>query len=279
LDDGFKDGVVFFSSDTLAQGGLAEAQCRRIEIPKQLALVGFGDQPYAAYTFPALSTVRFDRAQIGQCAAKALLARIDGKTVESSVIDVGFEIVELVIESLSPPDAAVVVDPARQGEPAQAVPIPGLFELRAELSKLFPQIGKFRLDFGHFRFQPLQAILAALLCFGRDMTLLPLWYRFSAQQLNIAGFFAAGLALQPGDQRFFPFQQVLQDRFDDAQIGEAVEALAAGPQFARRLRTPQQQHGHQSLLFFGQLEYARQVVAVARGPNPFGRLIAQLRAP
>lgn len=94
LDDGFKDGVVFFSSDTLAQGGLAEAQCRRIEIPKQLALVGFGDQPYAAYTFPALSTVRFDRAQIGQCAAKALLARIDGKTVESSVIDVGFEIVE-----------------------------------------------------------------------------------------------------------------------------------------------------------------------------------------
>jgi len=94
LDNGFINGAVFCSSDTLAQGALAEAQSRKIEIPKQLALVGFGDQPYAAHTFPALSTVRFDRAKIGKCAAEALLARIEGEAVEKNVIDVGFEVVE-----------------------------------------------------------------------------------------------------------------------------------------------------------------------------------------
>ena len=94
LDGGFTGGAVFFSSDTLAQGGIAEAQSRGISIPDQLALVGFGDQPYAAYTFPALSTVHFDRAMIGQRAAEALLSRIDGKTVAANVIDVGFEIIE-----------------------------------------------------------------------------------------------------------------------------------------------------------------------------------------
>jgi len=78
----------------LAQGALAEAQSRQIVIPEQLALIGFGDQPYAAYTYPALSTVRFDRTKIGECAAEALLARIEGKTVKENVIDVGFEIVE-----------------------------------------------------------------------------------------------------------------------------------------------------------------------------------------
>lgn len=94
LDGGFSEGAVFFSSDTLAQGALAEIQARNIVIPDQLALIGFGDQPYAAHTFPALTTVRFDRVLIGQQAAKALLNRIDGMPVNEHVIDVGFEIVD-----------------------------------------------------------------------------------------------------------------------------------------------------------------------------------------
>ncbi len=94
LDGGFGEGAVFFSSDTLAQGALAEAQSRGLAIPDQIAIVGFGDQPYAAHTYPALTTVRFDRAAIGQRAADALLTRINGETVEENVIDVGFTIVE-----------------------------------------------------------------------------------------------------------------------------------------------------------------------------------------
>jgi LacI family gluconate utilization system Gnt-I transcriptional repressor len=93
LDSGFT-GAVFCSSDTLAQGALAEAQSRGLSVPGQLAIAGFGDQPYAAYTFPSLTTVRFDRAVIGQRAADALIARINGESVLEKVIDVGFTIVE-----------------------------------------------------------------------------------------------------------------------------------------------------------------------------------------
>ncbi len=94
LDNGFRDGAVFFSSDTLAQGGLEEARSRGIAVPENLAIIGFGDQPYAAYTCPSLSTVRFDRAEIGRRAADVLLERIEGKPVQQNIIDVGFSIVE-----------------------------------------------------------------------------------------------------------------------------------------------------------------------------------------
>lgn len=94
LDGGFIDGAVFCSSDTLAQGALAEIQSRGLEIPGQIALVGFGDQSYAAYTVPPLTTIKFDRALIGQKAAEALLARFHGDPFEQKIIDVGFELIE-----------------------------------------------------------------------------------------------------------------------------------------------------------------------------------------
>jgi len=94
LDGGFGEGAVFCSSDTLAQGALAETQARGLLIPDQLAIMGFGDQPYAAYTYPALTTVRFDRAVMGIRAAEALLARINGDPVAESYIDIGFTILE-----------------------------------------------------------------------------------------------------------------------------------------------------------------------------------------
>lgn len=94
LDAGFREGALVCSSDTLAQGVLVEAQSRGISIPRDLAIFGFGDQRFAADTFPALSTVRVDRPRIGELAAEALLKRIAGEEVSEHVIDVGFEIVE-----------------------------------------------------------------------------------------------------------------------------------------------------------------------------------------
>ena len=94
LGEGFIDGVVFCSSDTLAQGALTECQARGLKVPEQIALIGFGDQSFAADTYPPLSTVRIDRPKMGRIAADKLLARIDGKTLDDHVIDVGFEMVE-----------------------------------------------------------------------------------------------------------------------------------------------------------------------------------------
>lgn len=94
LDEGFGSGAIFCSSDTLAQGVLAEAQYRGLSIPKELAIMGFADQKFAADTFPSLSTVKIDRVAIAQKAADALLARINGQDNIERVVDVGFEIIE-----------------------------------------------------------------------------------------------------------------------------------------------------------------------------------------
>ena len=94
LDAGFRNGVVVCSSDTLAQGVLTEAQSRRLSVPDDIAIIGFGDQSFAADTFPALSTVRIDRPRMGQLAAEALLTRMAGEQVVEPVIDLGFRIIE-----------------------------------------------------------------------------------------------------------------------------------------------------------------------------------------
>ena len=85
--------AVFCSSDTLAHGVLMEAQARGLSVPGGLAIVGFGDLDFAAYTYPPLSTVRIDRAVLGRRAAEALLARFEGEAYER-IVDIGFEIKE-----------------------------------------------------------------------------------------------------------------------------------------------------------------------------------------
>ncbi|MCP5415627.1 MAG: LacI family DNA-binding transcriptional regulator [Chromatiaceae bacterium] len=94
LDQGFTGGLVCCSSDTLAQGALIEARARGLHVPQELAIIGFGDQSFAADLYPALSTVRIDRPRMGELAANALIARIDGRPLDSPVIDVGFTIIE-----------------------------------------------------------------------------------------------------------------------------------------------------------------------------------------
>jgi LacI family gluconate utilization system Gnt-I transcriptional repressor len=85
--------AVFTSSDTLAHGVLMEAQARGLSVPGDLAIVGFGDLNFAAYTYPSLSTVWIDRPAVGRKAAEMLLARFDGKEPEK-IVDVGFQVGE-----------------------------------------------------------------------------------------------------------------------------------------------------------------------------------------
>ncbi len=93
LDKGFTGGAIFCSSDTLAQGVLAELQSRNIGVPEKVGIIGFGDQVFAAFTHPPLTTVRIDRKRIGQEAVDALLARITGQPINNNIIDVGFKII------------------------------------------------------------------------------------------------------------------------------------------------------------------------------------------
>ncbi|MDV7213341.1 LacI family DNA-binding transcriptional regulator [Azotobacter beijerinckii] len=88
--------VVVCSSDTVAQGVLAEAASRRLEVPRDLAVMGFGDLSSAAHVYPALSTVRVDGVRIGNEVAEALLERFQRRDGEHGPvrIDTGFTLVE-----------------------------------------------------------------------------------------------------------------------------------------------------------------------------------------
>ena len=86
--------AVFCSSDALAQGVLTEARARGMDVPRELAVVGFGDADFAAQLLPSLTTVHIDGAGIGREAARLILARCQGQPVSEHVIDVGFRIVE-----------------------------------------------------------------------------------------------------------------------------------------------------------------------------------------
>jgi len=94
LADGFIHGAIFCSSDALAHGVLVEAQARGLSVPGDIAVIGFGDLDFAAFTYPALTTVRIDRFAIGLRAAEAILARLGGENVDEKVVDVGFQIIE-----------------------------------------------------------------------------------------------------------------------------------------------------------------------------------------
>ena len=89
-----KTEAVFCSSDLLALGVMTEAQARGIDVPRQLAVVGFGDLEFAADLHPALSTVRIDSTAIGRQAARFIVDRAEGREVAERVVDIGFSIVD-----------------------------------------------------------------------------------------------------------------------------------------------------------------------------------------
>jgi LacI family gluconate utilization system Gnt-I transcriptional repressor len=86
--------AVFCSSDLLALGVLTEAQARRIDVPAQLAIVGFGDLEFAADVHPALTSVHIKGAEIGRQAARFILDRVENGDKAPRVVDIGFSIIE-----------------------------------------------------------------------------------------------------------------------------------------------------------------------------------------
>ncbi|WPO98314.1 LacI family DNA-binding transcriptional regulator [Pseudomonas sp. HR96] len=96
LEQGASPDVVVCSSDTIAQGVLAEAASRGLQVPGQLAVMGFGDLSSAAQVYPALSTVRVDGHKIGQQVASALLECFKDplRSAGPVRIDTGFTLID-----------------------------------------------------------------------------------------------------------------------------------------------------------------------------------------
>jgi LacI family gluconate utilization system Gnt-I transcriptional repressor len=78
-------------------GALYEANARGIQVPRQIAVMGFGDLAASAHVQPSLTTVAVDGKQIGREAVRMLLERLDHAEPQcrsaARIVDVGFRVI------------------------------------------------------------------------------------------------------------------------------------------------------------------------------------------
>lgn len=83
--------AVFAVSDLLAIGALKEINAAGLHVPGDMAVVGFDKIDFSNMTNPALTTVAQPMYKMGTVAARMLIEKIQGKTVDSVVL--GHELV------------------------------------------------------------------------------------------------------------------------------------------------------------------------------------------
>lgn len=82
LAAGASPDAVFAADDESAAGALAGLCAAGLDVPKDLALVGFDDVVFAAYLNPPLTTVHAPTEQVGTVAVQKLINLIQGSQVD-----------------------------------------------------------------------------------------------------------------------------------------------------------------------------------------------------
>jgi LacI family transcriptional regulator len=86
--------AIFASNDAMAIGALSALKEFNVDVPKDIAVVGFDDIPMAQYAHPRLTTVRFDLKTFGEIAMKRILEAINlGESHERKHILLDYELV------------------------------------------------------------------------------------------------------------------------------------------------------------------------------------------
>jgi DNA-binding LacI/PurR family transcriptional regulator len=93
LDRSDPPDALFCFSDELAAGALRALYERGLQVPADVAVVGFDDAGTSAYLTPALSSVRPDRAAIAREALEILLDRVGGDQGPPRDVTVAHELV------------------------------------------------------------------------------------------------------------------------------------------------------------------------------------------
>lgn len=87
--------AIFFASERLSIGAFFEAQRLGIAVPGRVAIAGFDHHEMTSQVFPSgITTIATPRREIGECAARQLLARLRDPAIGPCVIDLGFELTE-----------------------------------------------------------------------------------------------------------------------------------------------------------------------------------------
>lgn len=71
--------AIFSSNDQMAYGARLALYRRGIQVPGEISLVGFDDLPSSSYTTPPLTTVAQPTLEFGREAARAILAKLEGR--------------------------------------------------------------------------------------------------------------------------------------------------------------------------------------------------------
>jgi LacI family gluconate utilization system Gnt-I transcriptional repressor len=85
--------AVFFCNDDLAQGGLLAALRLGVAVPGRIAVAGFNDLTGSDQMIPPLTTVHTPRVEIGEQAARMLLALMRREPVPHACVDTGYRLV------------------------------------------------------------------------------------------------------------------------------------------------------------------------------------------
>ncbi|MEO7220978.1 MAG: LacI family DNA-binding transcriptional regulator [Devosia sp.] len=85
--------AIYFGSDLLAVGAQIAAREGGIELPRRLAMAGYGDLEFAKHLTPALTTVEVSDYETGRLAGVALRERLEGGTAWEPIIQVPMRLI------------------------------------------------------------------------------------------------------------------------------------------------------------------------------------------
>lgn len=76
--------AIFAANDIMALGAIYAIQAAGLQIPNDIALVGYDDRDFSAWIRPALTTIRMPSYEMGQAAARLLLKQFSGEELEDA---------------------------------------------------------------------------------------------------------------------------------------------------------------------------------------------------
>ena len=92
--------AVYIASDYAALGALQLLKEQNIKVPEEIALIGFGDEPFTAMVTPSLSSINQHSAEIGKQAALTFLSYTKQGSVEQKLNKIILD-AELVVRESS----------------------------------------------------------------------------------------------------------------------------------------------------------------------------------
>ena len=78
--------AIFAASDTIAMAVYKALRDRGLSIPKDISVIGYNDNPHAAWCSPSLTTVRQDTRQAGSLLVEQLMLMLEGRKPQSIMI-------------------------------------------------------------------------------------------------------------------------------------------------------------------------------------------------